>query len=69
MVCHQESGQTMVLKNVDVARYMLYNRGTGRSSIITGSSIHNQRIERLWRDVLRVVVTTYRNIILLPRVR
>ena len=49
------------IENVDVAQFMLYNRGTG-SSIITGSSVHNQRIGRLWRDVLRVVVTTYRDI-------
>ena len=49
MDCRQESGQTMVLR-MDVARFMLYNnRGTGRSSIMTGLSVHNQRIEHLWR--------------------
>ena len=40
-------------ENIQVAAFMLEHpmRGTGRGSFITGQSIHNQRIEQLWRDV------------------
>lgn len=46
-------------ENILVAQFMLERNGRDRGSIITGSSVHNQRIERLWRDMHRCVIQLY----------
>ena len=49
-------------ENVKVCEYMVRRRGTGRHSHIAGKSTHNQRIERLWRDVFRCVASTFHSL-------
>ena len=46
-------------ENVLVSDYMIEKRGSERGSMITGPSTHNQRIERLWRDVFDGVLALY----------
>lgn len=46
-------------ENLRVAQHMLHHRGEERRSILVGSSVHNQRVERLWRDSHRCVTSTF----------
>ena len=45
-------------ENSEVARLMAEKRREGRGSILQGSSVHNQRMEKLWRSI-REIVTEY----------
>ena len=45
-------------ENVEVWRYMIHQHSSDRA-IVVGSSTHNERIERLWRDVFRCVGTIF----------
>lgn len=42
-------------ENIDVWAYMLDTHNSDPECIVTGSSTHNERIERLWRDVHRCI--------------
>ena len=46
-------------ENILVAQHMIHHRGEGRRSVIVGSSVHNQRVERLWRDMHRCVILLF----------
>ncbi|KAJ8310052.1 hypothetical protein KUTeg_011917 [Tegillarca granosa] len=44
---------------VDTGRFIVEVNGEDRWSFLTGPSVHNQRMERLWRDVYMKVIDTY----------
>ena len=49
-------------ENQQICHFMVSARGPGWGSHIAGSSVHNQHIERLWRDVYRCVCATFHEV-------
>ena len=49
-------------ENVGVWRYMISTHEGDETCVITGSSVHNERVERLWRDVHRCIVAVFSDI-------
>ena len=49
-------------ENIVVSQHMLHHCGIERRSVIVGSCVHNQRIERLWRDMHRCVTGVFYNL-------
>ena len=45
-------------ENTEVWRYMVHQHQT-TECVLVGSSVHNERIERLWRDVFRCVLSVF----------
>lgn len=47
------------LENLKVAQFMLEQRGSERGSMLTGSSVHNCRVERAHRDIYAGVLSFF----------
>eukprot|EP00112_Aurelia_sp_Birch-Aquarium-sp1_P003656 Seg1412.4 transcript_id=Seg1412.4/GoldUCD/mRNA.D3Y31 product="hypothetical protein" protein_id=Seg1412.4/GoldUCD/D3Y31 len=52
------------MENIEVAKLMLAQFGIDRKPFLTGRSVHDQRIERLWKDVHEYVTGHFRELFL-----
>ena len=50
------------VENRAVVLRMLFERGIDRRSVLVGPSVHNQRIERFWRDCRTCILSYYLSI-------
>uniref|UniRef100_A0A3Q3GLT7 Integrase catalytic domain-containing protein n=1 Tax=Labrus bergylta TaxID=56723 RepID=A0A3Q3GLT7_9LABR len=51
-------------ENIYIARFMIENRGASGGSFMVGRIVHNQRIERFWGDLNRVVSAYHKDLFL-----
>ncbi|KAK7881406.1 hypothetical protein WMY93_029815 [Mugilogobius chulae] len=49
-------------ENIGVAEFMIRTRLPDRNSHITGRSVHNQRIEQMWRDVYQFALDLFHGV-------
>lgn len=47
-------------ENVDAWEYMISHHGGNDNCVILGSSVHNERRERMWHDVSRSVIIPFK---------
>lgn len=62
-VTHQGCSRVRIdagTENYGIANFQLAVRGPNRGSVLVGPSVHNQPIERIWRDVRESVLDRFR---------
>lgn len=50
-------------ENVKIAEFMITKRGCNNRAVIIGRSVHNQRIERLWKDVFNGCLSRFHSLL------